>query len=148
MCFDLEKGICWSKTCIGFSCPLDHEDEGAYAMSSEVFAKMITDMPEADIPFKGMRGWLLQGTRGQVVFFDIEPVGEVPEHSHGEQWGIVIEGELSLVIDGVRRVYRKGDHYHIPAGALHSATFSSPCKVIDFFADVDRYRPKGEGRKD
>jgi quercetin dioxygenase-like cupin family protein len=117
-------------------------------MDDEVFPKMITDMPEADIPFEGMRGWLLQGTRGQVVFFDIEPVGKVPTHSHGEQWGIVVEGELSLTIDGVTGVYRKGDHYHIPAGAIHSATFDGPCKVIDFFADADRYQPRGEEQRD
>ena len=117
-------------------------------MDDEIFPKMIRDMPEADIPFDGMRGWLLQGTHRQVVFFDIEPVGKVPAHSHGEQWGIVVEGELSLTIDGVARLYRKGDHYHIPAGAPHSATFSCPCKVIDFFADVDRYKPRGEGQKD
>lgn len=111
-------------------------------MSNKIYPKMITDLPEADISFEGIRGWLLQGTDRQVVCFDIEPVGVVPEHSHGEQWGIVVDGELTLVVDGVKRVYQRGDSYHIPAGAPHSATFGSPCKVIDFFADVDRYRPK------
>jgi quercetin dioxygenase-like cupin family protein len=118
------------------------------AMDNKVFPKMITDMPEADIAFEGLRGWLLQGIRGQVVFFDIEPVGQVPVHSHGDQWGIVVEGELSLTIDGVTKIYRKGDYYHTPAGAVHSATFGAPCKVIDFFADVDRYGPKEGAQKD
>ena len=111
-------------------------------MTNEFYPKMITDLPEADIPFRGVQGWLLQGIGEQVVFFDIEPIGEVSEHSHGEQWGFVIEGEMELTINGVKKVYRKGDHYHIPAGAPHSAVFKTQAKVVDVFADMNRYRAK------
>ena len=103
---------------------------------------MITDLPKADILFEGVEGWLLQAKEMQVLFFQIQKPGSVPEHSHGAQWGIVVQGELTLVIDGVQGVYKKGDVYYIPAGSPHSAIFNSPCKVIDFFADVDRYRPE------
>ncbi len=111
-------------------------------MGKEAYPKMVTDLPEIDISLKGVRGWLLQGTDKQVVFFDIEPVGAIPEHSHGEQWGIVVEGEAELIVNGVKKIYRKGDHYHIPAGALHSATFRTQFKAIDFFAEANRYKPK------
>ncbi|MGA2317900.1 MAG: cupin domain-containing protein [Thermodesulfobacteriota bacterium] len=111
-------------------------------MDEEIYPKMITDLPEIDIPLKGVKGWLLQGTDKQVVFFDIEPVGAIPEHSHGEQWGVVIEGETELTVNGVKKIYRKGDHYHIPAGALHSARFRTRVKAIDFFAEANRYKPK------
>jgi len=30
---------------------------------------------------------------------DIDPIGEVPPHSHGAQWGVVVEGEMELTID-------------------------------------------------
>jgi len=113
-------------------------------MGKGVYPKMIKDLPEIDIPLMGVRGWLLQGFDRQVVFFDVEPVGAIPEHSHGEQWGIVVEGEVELVVNGVKNVYRKGDSYHIPAGALHSATFRTRFKAIDVFADVNRYKPKQE----
>jgi len=111
-------------------------------MNKEVYPQMVTDLPQIDIPLKGVKGWLLQGLDKQVVFFDIEAVGAIPEHSHGEQWGVVIEGEVELVVNGVKEVYRKGDCYHIPAMAPHSATFRTRFKALDVFADVNRYKPK------
>ena len=102
----------------------------------------ITSLPRADIPFDGVTGWLSQGADRQVVFFDIEPIGVVPPHSHGEQWGIVVEGEMELTINGETATYGPGDSYHIPAGVVHGATFRTRARVIDVFADPDRYRAK------
>jgi quercetin dioxygenase-like cupin family protein len=67
-------------------------------MSDNAFPEMITSLPEADIPFKGVRGWISQALDHQIVFMDIEPIGDVAPHSHGEQWGIVVEGEMELTI--------------------------------------------------
>jgi quercetin dioxygenase-like cupin family protein len=107
------------------------------------FPEFITDLPEADIQYKGVRAWISQGDNHQVVFFDIAAGGKVTEHHHETpQWGVVIEGELELTIDGKTRVYRKGDEYQIPARAKHSAKFRSRCRVIDFFCEKDRYKPK------
>ncbi|MBI4466458.1 MAG: cupin domain-containing protein [Acidobacteria bacterium] len=102
----------------------------------------ICALPEADIPFAGVRGWLLQGETGSVVFFDLAAIGRVPPHAHGAQWGCVLEGEMELTIGGETRTYRRGDSYYIPAGTVHSATFRTRTFVIDFFAERDRYRPK------
>ncbi len=107
-----------------------------------MYPAMITRMPEADVPLRGVRAWLFQGKDHQIVFFDIEPVGEVPPHSHGEQWGVVVEGEMELTIGGEKRRCRAGDSYYIPAGVVHSARFLTPVRVIDVFADSDRYRTK------
>jgi quercetin dioxygenase-like cupin family protein len=106
------------------------------------FPKLIIDLPEADIPFNGLKGWISQGKDHQIVFFDIEPIGEVHEHSHGAQWGMVIEGEMKLTIAGQTNTYKKGDSYFIPENALHSAVFKTRTKVLDFFADKDRYKLK------
>ena len=111
-------------------------------MPDNIYPDVIKNLPEADIPFPGVHGRLSQGSDHQVVFFDIEPIGEVPPHSHGEQWGVVIEGEMDLTIDGETRTYRKGDNYHIPPGIVHSAKFRTPVRVIDVFADRDRYTAK------
>jgi len=43
-----------------------------------------------------------------MVFFDIEPVGEVPPHSHCAQWGLVIAGEIKLTIADETNIYKKG----------------------------------------
>ena len=106
------------------------------------YPKMITDLPEADIPFKGVRGWILQGEDQQVVFMDIAPIGEVSEHKHGAQFGVVLDGEMSLTIGGETKRYKKGDTYIIPKGVVHSAVFHSQVKVIDIFFEKARYNSK------
>jgi quercetin dioxygenase-like cupin family protein len=108
----------------------------------KIYPAFIKNLPEADIGFKGIRGWLSQGKDHQIVFFDIEPIGEVTEHSHKAQWGIVIDGEMDLTIGGIKKTYRNGDSYVIPEGVLHSAVFKKRSLVLDFFADRDRYEAK------
>ncbi|GJM26924.1 MAG: hypothetical protein DHS20C16_33390 [Phycisphaerae bacterium] len=111
-------------------------------MTDEFYCDAIRNLPEADIPFPGVRGWLSQAEDHQVCFFDIEPIGEVTPHSHGEQWGVVLEGRMKLTIGGEEKEYGPGDAYHIPAGVTHGATFLTRVRVIDYFADRARYKPK------
>ena len=111
-------------------------------MSISPYPEFITGLPQVEIPVPGVCGWLSQAKGHQVVFFEIEPIGEIPPHSHGEQWGIVVEGEMDLTIGGETRRYRPGDSYHIAAGVEHGATFLSRFRAIDVFAEPDRYRPK------
>lgn len=109
---------------------------------SQDYPDMIQALPAIDVPFEGVRGRLLQGADNQVVFFEIDPIGQVPIHTHGDQWGVVIEGEMDLTIGGQTRTYTAGDTYFIPAGVEHGATFRTLVRVIDVFADRDRYRPQ------
>lgn len=111
-------------------------------MDTSAFPDLIRTLPEADIPLDGVHGWISQARDHQIVFLDIDPIGEVPPHSHGEQWGIVVEGEMELTIGGETRRYGPGDSYHIPAGVVHGARFLSHFRAIDFFADAERYKPK------
>jgi quercetin dioxygenase-like cupin family protein len=106
------------------------------------YPDMISNLPEADIPFKGVQGKLLQGENQQIVFFDIEPIGEVAEHSHDAQFGMVLDGEMTLTIGGSSKRYSKGDSYYIPKGVKHSAIFHTQCKVIDIFNEKERYKSK------
>ena len=106
------------------------------------YPEMIKNLPEIEIPIDGIRGWLLQSKDKQVVFFDIEPVGKMPDHSHCGQWGIMIDGEMELTIDGNPKIYRKGDSYFIPAGIVHSANFLTKVNVMDVFDDPERYKTK------
>ena len=107
------------------------------------FPKVITELPEADIQFKGVNGWIAHGESHQIVFFEIEPSAEVPGHSHdSSQWGIVMEGEMELTIGDEARVYEKGDEYFIPPHIKHSAKFLSKFRSIDFFEEKMRYKPK------
>ena len=107
-----------------------------------IFPEMINSLPEADIEFKGVKGWISQSKDHQMVFLEIDPIGKVAEHYHGAQWGIIIEGEMELTIGGVKKTYKKGDTYYIPDGVLHSAEFRNKTWALDFFADKNRYKPK------
>lgn len=106
----------------------------------EAYPDMIRDLPEIDVSLPGIRGRLIQGERTQVVFFDIEAGAQVPPHSHCAQWGLMIEGEMSLTIGGTAEVYRKGDRYFIPAGVVHAAEFRTRVFVMDVFDDLARYK--------
>ena len=106
------------------------------------YPKMIKSLPEIEIPIDGIRGWLLQSTNKQVVFFEFEPVGNMPAHSHCSQWGIVVDGEMELTIGDQTKIYRKGDSYFIPSGVVHSANFPTKVMVIDVFDSSDRYKTK------
>ena len=101
--------------------------------------KEIKNNPEINVPVPGIRGWKAGGTEGLVVFFEISPGSVLPEHSHCYQWGIVIDGEIELTIDGEARVYRKGDSYTIPEGVSHSGQIEKGCLAMDFFSDPNRY---------
>jgi len=114
---------------------MSDEDQG--------FPDMIEGLPEADIPFPGVRGWISQGKDHQIGFFDIEPTAKIPEHSHKAQWGIVVRGQMRLTIGGSTNTYTEGGSYYIPNGVVHSAVFKSRTLVLDFFTDRHRYRTKG-----
>jgi len=107
------------------------------------FPEVITSLPEADVQFKGIKAWIMQGEKQQLVFFEMEPSTLVPEHSHDyAQWGIMIEGKMELTIDGETRIVKKGDEYVILAQAKRYAEFPCKSRVVDFFSEKARYRPK------
>jgi len=107
------------------------------------YPTVITDLPEADISFKGITAWILQSEKRQLVFFEMQRTAVVPEHSHSyPQWGMLIEGEMKLTINGKTRLCHKGDEYLIPANAKHHATFQTKTRVIDLFSEKTRYKAK------
>jgi quercetin dioxygenase-like cupin family protein len=109
---------------------------------SETFPEPIINLPEADIPLKGIKAYLSQAENHQIIFMEFAEDVELPEHAHEDQWGIVLEGKIDLVIEGVKRTYTKGDRYFIPAGAKHSGKIYAGYADITFFNEKDRYRAK------
>ena len=104
------------------------------------YPEFIKNLPDIVQVFKGVNGNVLQSTDSQLVFMEIDAIGDVLPHSHGAQWGVVLEGEMLLTIDGIEKSYKKGDAYYIPSGVVHSAVFNTKVFLIDYFADRERYK--------
>jgi quercetin dioxygenase-like cupin family protein len=108
-------------------------------MSIETYPDCIRNLPKAKMDFLGVQAYIAKGEQFQVGFFEIEPIGVVSPHSHGAQYGFVIEGEMILTIGDKTKLYKRGDSYYIPEGVVHSAEFKTSCRIMDFFAEPARY---------
>lgn len=75
-----------------------------------------------------------------VVFFSIHRDTEIAEHHHGPQWGALFEGEIVLTVAGDTRTCRPGDTWDIGDGVPHSAKLKAGSRLLDVFAEPDRYR--------
>ncbi len=104
-----------------------------------VFPEPILNLPEAALPFEGVKAYLSQGPDHQIIFMEFSQDVTLPEHRHASQWGIVLEGEIELAIDGVKRTYHKGDRYFIPEGAPHSGKITAGYADMTYFNQSNRY---------
>ncbi|UCG83462.1 MAG: cupin domain-containing protein [Dehalococcoidia bacterium] len=114
-------------------------------MVSPEFPAFIRGLPEAELPFVGLRGWLLQSESGQVLFNESDTDVTVPEHTHGDQWGIVISGKIELTIGEQNLIFARGNTYFIPKGTPHRARIFPGFRAVDYFADRDRYQSRSQG---
>jgi quercetin dioxygenase-like cupin family protein len=108
----------------------------------DTFPLPVTNLPEADIPLKGVRAYLCQAKNHQIIFMEFAEDTDVPAHSHESQWEIVLEGKVELSIDGAKQTYAKGDRFFIPNGVKHSASVFAGYTAIAFFNQADRYKVK------
>ena len=109
---------------------------------SEIFPDPVRSLPRADIPLKGIKAYLSQADSHQIIFMEFDEDVELPEHSHESQWGVVLEGRIDLVMDGISRTYTKGDRYFIPQGVRHSGRIYAGYADMTFFNQPDRYKVK------
>ena len=109
---------------------------------NEIFPEAIRELPKADIPVPGLTAFLSQDKNHQIVFMHFSQDAEVPTHSHGVQWGVVLEGKIDLTIEGKEKTYNKGDRFYILEGETHSAEIEAGYTSIEFFAEKDRYKVK------
>ncbi|MFH1636001.1 MAG: cupin domain-containing protein [Chloroflexota bacterium] len=116
-------------------------------MNKSKFPAFVQNLPEADIPFDGLSGWLLTSQSGQILFNESDVEISIPEHSHGDQWGVVIDGEIELTSGDLTRTYSRGDTYFIQAGTVHRAHIYPGFRAVDYFADQDRYRPRSHSHE-
>ncbi len=109
---------------------------------TKIFPQPILNLPEANIPLNGLSAYLSQSENHQILFMEFDEDVELPEHSHDSQYGIVLEGKIDLLINGVKNSYVKGDRYYIPEGVKHSGKIYAGYADITFFNEKDRYKAK------
>jgi quercetin dioxygenase-like cupin family protein len=109
---------------------------------SGIFPDAIKKLPEADLPFAGVRAYLSQSEDHQIIFMEFSQDGEVPAHAHASQWAVVLDGRIDMVIGGKEYTFLKGDHYFIPGGTVHSAKIHAGYADVTFFDEPNRYRRK------
>ena len=107
-----------------------------------IFPEPIESFPEADIPIEGVTAFISQSDTHQTLYMQFEKTVEVPEHSHNDQVGFVLEGKIDLTVNGVQKTYTKGDRYYIPAGSPHFAKVYAGYADITLFMQPDRYKAK------
>jgi quercetin dioxygenase-like cupin family protein len=112
-------------------------------VTEQAFPEFIRALPAPDSPLEGLHASLLGNDRALAMFYELPDGVEVPEHAHGAQWGVVLEGWVEFTIGGETRTYRRGDTYFVPDSVAHSAVISPGYAGIDVFADADRYRARG-----
>ena len=108
------------------------------------FADFIKALPRPDSPVK-MDAHIVPGGPCLPMFYEIAESVEIPEHVHGAQWGVVLEGEMEMTIGSETQRYGKGDSYTVPDGVPHTTRIRGPYRGIDVFADPQRYEPLAEG---
>lgn len=109
---------------------------------SNIFPEPIIKLPEADIPIKGISAYLSQGDDHQIIFMEFAEDVDLPEHAHAAQWGIVLEGKIELMINGILHTYSKGERYYIPEGVKHSGKIFAGYADMTYFGQKYRYKEK------
>jgi len=87
---------------------------------------------------EGIVGRTFWGKEMLMAVVDLAPHHVLPMHSHPhEQVGLVLEGEVTFIIDDEERLLTVGDIYIVPGGVAHEArTGDQPAKVLDVFHPV------------
>jgi quercetin dioxygenase-like cupin family protein len=102
----------------------------------------LDEMAEREV-FPGFYGRFVHSERMTFAWWRIEPGAEVPEHDHPhEQVVNVLEGKLSLTVDGEEMTLGPGDVVVIPGGVRHTARgVAGGARVLDVFSPVrETYR--------
>ena len=111
--------------------------------ASSLLPPEIMSLPKVEMPVAGVTGYTLTDGEKQLVFFLFDEGVSIPDHTHCEQRGMVVSGEMLIDIDGETNLYQAGDFYVVPAGARHRTSFSQPTFVIDLSDAPDRYKAAG-----
>lgn len=112
---------------------------------SQPFPEPIPIYPRRIFTIPGLTAYLSQGPGHQFLFMHFAEDVDLAEHTHGAQWGLVLEGRITMIIDGEAQTYTSGERYFIRAGVNHSAKIHAGHTDMIFFDQPDRYSSKQVG---
>jgi quercetin dioxygenase-like cupin family protein len=104
------------------------------------FPAFITALPRPASPL-AIHARIVPSDHVLTMFYEVDDELTVPEHVHGAQWGVVLDGSMEMTIGSVTSVYQRGDTYYVPAGVSHQTVIHPGFRAIDVFADAHRYHP-------
>ena len=105
------------------------------------FPDFIRALPHPDVE-TALNCYLSSGDRGLVMFYEARDEDVVvPEHVHGDQWGIVLSGTVRMQIGDRIGEYRRGETYFVPGGVPHVTWVAAGTRGLDVFEEHDRYTP-------
>ncbi len=99
------------------------------------FPSFVRTLPEADLGHPGLRGWVLQGERGSVLYWEADTEVALPEHGHAECWGVVVDGRMELTVDGYTRIHARSDLYVIPPQVRHRVRVFPGFRGVEHLSD-------------
>ncbi len=105
------------------------------------YPAFIAAFPALDLPLPetAVKAHAIRSDQGLVVFFEFLEDVTLPPHSYLAQWGILVSGEVSITIDGVRTTYRPGEAWDLASGVVHAVEIKAGSRAIDVFEEPDRY---------
>lgn len=95
------------------------------------FPAGIRSLPAFDGPFDAYR---LAAAGCDVLFASYPADTAIGTHSHEtENYGVITEGELILIVGGSEQRYGPGDWYHLRPQEIHAARFEVDTSEIEFW---------------
>lgn len=89
--------------------------------------------------FKGVKAKSFAGDDCLFSHIEVDPYIEVPEHHHAyRQMGLMLCGEMEMIIGGERQILSEGDVYLIPSHVPHGANTSAEGSgVLEIYTPLD-----------
>jgi mannose-6-phosphate isomerase-like protein (cupin superfamily) len=100
------------------------------------FPESIRRLPRTKLA--GLDAFVHDRSDSQVVFLEApsdRPEVVVPTHTHDVEWGVVIEGEIEMTLDGRVEIHRAGSTHLIASGVPHSFRFRPGTSSVHYFVE-------------
>ncbi|MCI4348222.1 MAG: cupin domain-containing protein [Thermoplasmata archaeon] len=100
------------------------------------FPETIRRLPKTSLA--GMDVFVHEAGTTQILFIEVppdHPAVDVPTHTHDAEWGIVVEGEITMTFPDRTETHSAGMTHWIPARVPHSFRFAPGTSSVHYFVE-------------